>query len=67
MNTKPLLKKPTKLEQLVKETSKLEENKLENIFQQFEKLSLGEKQKSSVEFIINPFEPRNLETKPWKL
>ena len=48
-------------------TSKLEENKIENIFQQFEKLSLGEKLKTSVEFKINPFEPRNLKIKPWKL
>ena len=54
-------------EQLVKGTSKLEENKIENIFQQFEKLSLGEKPKTSVEYKINPFEPRNLEIKPWKL
>ena len=52
------------LEQVVKETSKSE---IENIFQQFEKLSLGEKPKSSIEFKINPFEPRNLEVKPWKL
>ena len=71
-NLKELLEKVSQkvdqiLEQLVKETSKLEENKLENIFQQFEKLSLGEKPKSSAEFKINPFEPRNLETKPWKL
>ena len=54
-------------EQLVKETSKLEENKIENIFQQFEKLSLGKKPKTSVEYKINTFEPRNLEIKPWKL
>ena len=71
-NLKELLEKVSQkvdqiLEQLVKETSKLEENKLENIFQQFEKLNLGEKPKSSVEFKINPFEPRNLEVKPWKL
>ena len=68
-NLKELLEKLSQkvdqiLEQLVKETSKLE---IENIFQQFEKLSLGEKPKSSVEFKINPFEPRNLEVKPWKL
>ena len=55
------------IEQLVKETSKLEENKIENIFQQFEKLSLGEKPKTSVEYKINPFEPKNLEVKSWKL
>ena len=71
-NLKELLEKLSQkvdqiLEQLVKETSKLEENKIENIFQQFEKLSLGEKPKSIVEFKINPFEPRNLEIKPWKL
>ena len=67
-NLKELLEKLSQkvdqiLEQVVKETSKLEEN----IFQQFEKLSLGEKPKCSVEFKINPFEPRNLEIKPWKL
>ena len=71
-NLKELLEKLSQkvdqiLEQLVKEISKLEENKIENIFQQFEKLSLGEKPKTSVAFKINPFEPRNLEIKPWKL
>ena len=44
-NLKEILEKLSKkldqiLEQLVKKTSKLEENKIENIFQQFEKLNL---------------------------
>ena len=51
---------------LVKKTNKSKENKIDNFFQQFEKLSLGENPKF-VEHKINPFEPRDLKVKSWKL
>ena len=55
------------LEQLVKKTSKLEENKIDNFFQQFEKLNIGEKPKSSVEHKINPFEQKKNRSKTMEI
>ena len=68
-NLKETLKKVNqKVDKLLEQRNigSSKEQKLNNLFKQFENFSLGEKPIIKIERKINHFEPKNLAIKPWK-